>query len=131
RQTDITNSGLAAQTAIISPLSKLRRKRIIMIATIAAITLSAMLGGVQLIRVSTDKGDLVIETSNDAEVEVAITKNAVKIHDLAGKRTYELKIGSQPLPSGEYRIELADNSGLKLETDKFTIEHGGTRTIKA
>src|SRR6185369_1475271 len=85
----------------------------------------------QIIRVSTDNGDLVIETSGDAEVEVAIKNGAVKIHDKAGKRTYELKVGSQPLPSGEYLIELADDSGLKLETKQFTIERNGTRTLKA
>src|SRR5205823_935252 len=79
RQTEVTTSGLAAITALIAPPDKPRRKRIIMIAAISALTVSAVLGGVQIIKVSTDKGDLVIETSGDAEVEVAIKNGAVRI----------------------------------------------------
>jgi serine/threonine protein kinase/formylglycine-generating enzyme required for sulfatase activity len=146
QQTDNTNPGVsivavgsAVRTAGIDAASlvrtadptRIRRKRIALLATFAALVTAGVLAGVQVIRVSTGQGDLVIETSGDADVEVAIKNGRVKIHDVAGKRTYELKVGAQSLATGDYRIELTDDNGLKLETKEFTIERNGTRTIRA
>jgi serine/threonine protein kinase len=132
RLTELTASGIVVPSAA----EKLRptrsgRRRIVAIPTLIVIAVIAALGGLQLITVATDKGDLVIETGSDAEVEVAIKNGAVQIRDLAGKRTYELKPGSQRLASGKYQIALSDDSGLRLETTEFSIERNGRKTIKA
>ncbi len=137
RQAEATDAGFPVprfairRPAAANPWRLTVNRKQITIAGAIVLGLAAVLAAVQLIRVSTDGGDLVIETGGDTDVEVAIKNGSVTIRDLAGKRTYELKVGRQPLPSGEYRIELSDDSGLKLETDKFTIERSGRRTIRA
>lgn len=83
-----------------------------------------------LVRVATDKGDLVIQAA-DSQVEVAIQNSGVRIHDRDGKRTYDLKVGTQPLKTGEYTIAVTEETGLKLQTTTFLVERNGRVVIKA
>ena len=91
---------------------------------LAALVAFAMLGIV--IRVSTDRGDLVI-TSTDPGVRVAIKKSGRMVHE------WELEQGNNKFMvwSGDYEIELAGQfDGLTVKDGEFTLTRGDTRRVR-
>lgn len=68
----------------------------------------------------TDKGTLVVEA--DPSVEINVKNEKVNVHDPVSEKTYSVAIGSQPLPSGVYQLEIEDReSGLILSSQIVTI----------
>jgi len=97
------------------------------VALVAALVVISLAGIV--LRWSTDRGDLVIE-SNDPRIEVAFRDASIKIVDQESKRTYDLRFGRQRLPSGDYAIEV-EEGGLRFETKEFKIERTAMVSIRA
>jgi len=73
-----------------------------------------------VVRIQTDRGELVISTqNNEVEVEVRQGGKLVKIIDTrTGK--------ALTLASGEYDLQLKGAEGLKLDLDKVTLKRGAT-----
>jgi len=89
----------------------------------AGILALVILGGV-IVRVTTAKGTLVIE-SEDPSVEVIVKgQGGVTLRLGPDRREFNLK-------PGDYGIELVEpKAGLKLSTEQFTITNGGKETVK-
>jgi eukaryotic-like serine/threonine-protein kinase len=102
-----------------------RRPRPWQIAVAVGVAVVAALGVAQIITVMTAKGTLVIERDPAAtDVEVVVKKGGAVIKDRTRDREIELK-------AGDYTIELADRrGGLRLSTDKFTIERNGRPIVR-
>jgi HEAT repeat protein/tRNA A-37 threonylcarbamoyl transferase component Bud32 len=89
----------------------------------AAVALAVLLGGI--IYVQTDRGRIVIETSDEKIAVMIHNAGGVKIVDQATNREYILKGGEHSLPSGEYQIEVTDPlAGLEFETKTFELKRG-------
>jgi hypothetical protein len=79
--------------------------------------------GPQIIRIATNRGQLVIKT-DDPDVKVEVRGETVRIIDLRTERTIDLKAGA-------YEIKLTDAAGgLTLSTDKFTLTRGGKAVVE-
>jgi hypothetical protein len=77
-----------------------------------------------------DKGTLVVESS-DPQVEVRIAGERVTVVDPLNSRTYEIRIGETPLPSGVYQLELAEaNSDLVFSSQTIAIRRGEQTIVK-
>ncbi len=71
-----------------------------------------------------DKGTLVVETS-DPQVEVHVVGERASVRDPLTNRTYEIRIGPTPLPSGVYQLELTDKaSDLVFSSQTIAIRRG-------
>jgi len=84
-----------------------------------------------VVRVVTDRGEIVVDTGDDPQVKVAIENGHVLIRDRKRDRTYELSVARQPLPSGEYELEVNEAGGLMFQTRQFRIHHGKTTKVRA
>jgi serine/threonine protein kinase/Leucine-rich repeat (LRR) protein len=88
--------------------------------------LVAFFFGGQLIRVATNKGQIVIEV-DDPSITLQVKENQVVIHDGQGQAEITLAAGDHQLevsvkqPAGE----------AKFKTDRFTLSRGGTKVIEA
>jgi eukaryotic-like serine/threonine-protein kinase len=81
--------------------------------------------GAQLIRIATNKGEIVIEV-DDPSVGVTVSENAVVIHDGRGQAEIVLAAGDHQLA-----VTLKQPSGTSsFETEKFTLERGGKKILK-
>ena len=83
-----------------------------------------LLGAVITYRITTDKGELVIETE-DPDIEVVVKQRGKKVEiiDRHTKKRIELW-------SGSYELELqGDNPRLRLSTEKFTLERGDKEVV--
>lgn len=95
---------------------------------LAALLLIALALAAVAIRVQTDKGEFIVDATND--VAVLVDKAGLKIRDKATGREYSLRPGKHPLRSGEYQIDVAElPSGLELSTDTFRLTRGGEATV--
>ncbi|HAN96760.1 MAG TPA: hypothetical protein DCQ98_04700 [Planctomycetaceae bacterium] len=93
-----------------------------------SIVFAALLGFGGIVQVMTDRGTLVIE--GDDEVAIAIEGERVTLRDRASGRRWELKVGTNPLPSGQYEIEVTDpDSGLVFASREFGLLRGEQRRI--
>jgi serine/threonine protein kinase/Leucine-rich repeat (LRR) protein len=80
--------------------------------------------GAQLIRIATDKGQVVIEI-DDPQVEVTIRENRVAILDRPGQREITLAAGEH-----ELEVTVKEPTGEKtFTTDRFTLSRGGRKII--
>jgi tRNA A-37 threonylcarbamoyl transferase component Bud32 len=105
-----------------------RKRRIARLAVAAGLLAAAIVAGV-VIYIQTDRGEFEIWTDND-QVALEINKNGVTVHDQAGKRKYELKVGKRSLPSGEYIVS-DPSGGIEFSTQKFRIVRGGKERLVA
>jgi hypothetical protein len=100
--------------------------------TAALLLAGVMIAAALVIIVQTDKGELVLETSDD-NIAVQIDKaGGVRIHDRAANREYRLKVGEHRLRSGEYEIvasELPD--GIEMTGSDFKLKRGETVRLTA
>ncbi len=77
----------------------------------------------------TDKGTLVVEASSD--VEVKIKNEVVKILDPKTGKSYEIRIGANPLPSGVYQLESTHpDSDLVFSSNVIAIQRGAKQLVK-
>jgi serine/threonine protein kinase len=71
-----------------------------------------------------DKGTLVVET-NDPDIEVKIVGEQVSVKDPLTNKEYTIRIGSSPLPSGVYQLEMNDlTSELVFSSQTIAIRRG-------
>lgn len=89
----------------------------------------AGLTGYQLI-LRTGDGTLIVHVDGDADVR--FQKGELRIHDTDGKLKYTLKpsVKNKTLPPGQYLIDVAGVDGLKLETNRFSLERDGQATVR-
>ncbi|HEV8072018.1 MAG TPA: protein kinase [Planctomycetaceae bacterium] len=81
--------------------------------------------GAQLIRIATNKGQVVIQI-DDPEVAVTIQENRVAIQDRPGQREITLKAGEHQL-----EVTVKESTGEKtFTTDKFMLRRGGRKVIE-
>jgi serine/threonine protein kinase/Leucine-rich repeat (LRR) protein len=97
----------------------------------AAIVLAALLSlvvflfGAQLIRIATNKGQVVIKV-NDPAVAITLTEDQIVIHDGKGSAEITLAAGDH-----EFDVTVKQPSGEnKFKTDKFTLERGGRKVVE-
>jgi uncharacterized protein (TIGR03067 family) len=97
----------------------------------AAAVASAVLLAGAVIYVQTDRGEFVINTS-DEKVAVIVNSPGVKIRDQLSGREYLLKAGTQDVRTGNYKIVSSElPEGLEIEGDVFTIKRNGRAVATA
>ncbi|HEV3261263.1 MAG TPA: serine/threonine-protein kinase [Gemmataceae bacterium] len=99
---------------------------------VALIALGACgyLFGPSLYRIVFNKGELTVDI-DDPQVEAALTRAGVMLHDRTTDRKYGLKPGRQDLKAGDYAIDVTEEAGgLRFSTTEFTIQRGGTTSVK-
>jgi hypothetical protein len=97
------------------------RRQAVLAVVLVLLGLSALLLGIAVYRIQTDKGELIIEAHDEA-VEVLVKQGGavVRVLDTRTGKAIELK-------SGEYELELKGQpSGLKLDVQKVTLKRGQT-----
>jgi WD40 repeat protein len=110
------------------PAAPRRRRRLL--AAVAAAVLLAALGGAgylfgpTVIRIATDRGEVVLRT-DDPGVEVTVRQGGKVVVILDRKTQQQVE-----LPSGEYEVALnGDPGGLRLSATTFTLKRGATRIV--
>jgi tRNA A-37 threonylcarbamoyl transferase component Bud32 len=103
------------------------RRRILVAAAVAMLTvvpLSYFCGGT-VIRLVTNKGDLVIET-DDPNLEVTVKGPSATIYDKVKDRRFVLT-------AGDYDVEVREegDGGVRFATKRFSITRGGKETLNA
>ncbi len=104
-----------------------RGRRVLWLAIVIGLAVFLPLGylfGAQVIRIATNKGQVVIQI-DDPKVEVTIRENHVAILDRPGQREITLT-------SGEHELEVTvkEATGEKaFTTDRFTLSRGGRKVI--
>ena len=115
-------------TPLLSLLAQAKgRKWMRIVFTTVAVSL---LGGFVLfagtiIRIATNKGELLIET-NDPNVEVTVKGDNATVYDKVRDRRFVLT-------AGEYEVEVREegDGGLRFDTKRFSITRGGKETFNA
>jgi tRNA A-37 threonylcarbamoyl transferase component Bud32/Tol biopolymer transport system component len=111
-----------------SPLT--RRFWLAVAATVALLVLGGGLLGVVAYRIATDKGEFVVGV-DDPEVEMMLAKHGLTVKDRKTNREYVLKAGRQELRTGDYEIEVTEETGgLDFSTKQFRIVHDGKERVK-
>jgi serine/threonine protein kinase len=106
--------------------SSTRLRRLMMAAAVALLVLLplAYFFGGTIIRVATNKGELVVEVDDD-HVEVVVKQNGVELRDKTKDRKFVLT-------AGEGEVEFFDpDTGAKMATKKFTLTRSGMETVTA
>ncbi|MBI3863065.1 MAG: protein kinase [Planctomycetia bacterium] len=119
----------ALQPFAAGTIAKPRRgiRRIVAAAVLAA---AVLLCGA-IIYVQTDKGEFIINTS-DEDVAVIVNSSGVKIRDQVSGREYLLKAGTQDVRTGNYKIVLSElPEGIEIEGDVFTVKRSGRAVATA
>ncbi|QEG21894.1 serine/threonine protein kinase [Mariniblastus fucicola] len=75
-----------------------------------------------------DKGTLVVEA--DPSINVSIANEEVSIEDPQTGKNFKVTIGENPLPSGVYQLQLADESGYTLSSNIITIRRGEKQIVR-
>jgi WD40 repeat protein len=111
--------------------SRRRRPRWLLVAAaVAVLLLGAALLGVAVYRLSTDKGEFLVEVDDD-KVEVLLAKHGLTVHERDTGRKYTLKPGRQDLQTGDYEIDVTEQGGgLEFSTRTFSIKRGGKESVK-
>ena len=119
---------MPAKPAPVLPESP-RRRRVWAAIAAAAIAVPAVVGAVvyanAIVRIATDTGELVVETS-DPNIDVLVKQDGrVVISDRPKDRTFVLSAGAGV-------IEFRDpETGVVLKTEQFRIERGGKAVVSA
>ncbi len=96
---------------------------------VGALSVAATVLLAALIYVQVDQGELAIETQDD-RVAVLVGDKSVKLRDLAANREYVLKVGSQRLRAGAYKIDVQElPAGLQFATTAFTLKRGDKTVV--
>ncbi len=92
--------------------------------SIVVLGIFALLLGVVVYRIQTDKGEIVITADEDAEISVKQGGKEITVYDTKTKQKLILN-------SGTYELELRGKpTGLKLDIEKATIKRGDTFLAK-
>ncbi len=123
----------AEVAAVLRPFATVPPKWRRWLRPVAALLLAgALTAAAAIIIVQTDKGEFVIETSDD-NIAVQIDKaGGVKIHDRAANREYRLKVGEHRIRSGEYEIIASElPNGIEMTGSDFKLKRGETVRLTA
>jgi serine/threonine protein kinase len=121
------SAALAAIAAPAPPRPPRRRGRLLAAVAVLALALglASYWYGATLLRVITNKGQLVIETS-DPDVEVIVRRDGQQIHIQDRKSHQQID-----LEAGAWQIRLSGGKdGLTLSTDHFTLKRGGREIVR-
>jgi serine/threonine protein kinase/Leucine-rich repeat (LRR) protein len=101
----------------------LRRRRLIAAAVfLAVLGAAALFFGGTVIRVVTNKGELIVQVDDD-RVEVVVKQNGVEVRDKTKERVFVLTAGK-----GE--VEFFDpETGVKMTTRRFSLSRGGRNRV--
>jgi hypothetical protein len=112
-----------------APSPKRRRLRYAVAALLLA---GALTAAAAVIIVQTDKGEFVIDTSDD-NIAVQLDKaGGVKIYDRAASREYRLKVGEHRIRSGEYEVIVSElPGGIEMTGSDFKLKRGETVRLTA
>jgi hypothetical protein len=99
-----------------------RRHRLLVAAVALAVLLPLGYYGGTVLRIVTNKGELVVAV-DDPTVEVVVKMNGVVVQDRTTKREFTLTAGD----GGE--VEVYEKDGIKLATKKFTLTRGGKEIV--
>ncbi|MBI3469015.1 MAG: SUMF1/EgtB/PvdO family nonheme iron enzyme, partial [Planctomycetes bacterium] len=112
------------------PLTIARFKRWVpLTAAVAMLLLAGVFFAPQIIRIVTNKGVIVVEAA-DKDVELSVKGDALTIRDQETDQTYQLKIGRQNIPAGDYWLEVTSDAGLDVDTPEFKITRNGKQVVK-
>jgi WD40 repeat protein/tRNA A-37 threonylcarbamoyl transferase component Bud32 len=102
-----------------------RRLRQMIAAALAVLLVGAGLFGLVIYRITSDKGEVVIET-DDSDVEVVVTQGGKEVTILDPRSRQKVT-----LDTGEYTVRLAGNpDGLKIDMpETFTLRRGDTKIV--
>jgi WD40 repeat protein len=105
--------------------SRRRRLRPLVAAALAMLLVGAGLLGLVVYRITTDKGEVVIET-DDPDVEVVVLRGGKEVTVLDPRSRQKVR-----LDTGEYTLRLAGNpDGLKIDVPPtFTLRRGDTKIV--
>jgi WD40 repeat protein len=82
--------------------------------------------GGTLLRLATNKGELIIETSDrDIEVTIRQGEGQPEVH-LVDRRTKRALV----LQAGDYEIQVKEKDGLQFATKRLTLNRGGQEVVK-
>ncbi len=111
---DLADTPRSGERGYGSATSRSHRRR-----TATLVASLAVLLGVVIYRIQTDKGELVITADEDAEISIKQGGKEVRIYDTKSKQKLILN-------SGTYDLELKGKpTGLKLDIEKATLMRGG------
>jgi serine/threonine protein kinase len=82
--------------------------------------LVAAAAAVVVLQFKSGDGTLVIEITDPA-VEAKFSASGLTIQDTHNNKSYTLKVKTKDLPSGDYRILVADDGGLEVDTREFKL----------
>jgi WD40 repeat protein/serine/threonine protein kinase len=121
---DFARSGASVTTEFIRPAPRSRRPRLLT-AVAALLLLGVALLSAVIVRITTNKGEIIIE-ADDPDVEVVVTKSGKVVTILDTKSNQKVT-----LDTGEYVVSLAGNSdGLKIDVPPaFTLRRGDTKIV--
>jgi tRNA A-37 threonylcarbamoyl transferase component Bud32 len=106
-------------TAAAPPRRRRRRLAAAVVLGIAAAATAAVL------YVHTDKGEFVIETTDDS-VAVMVNERGVKIKDQVSGREYLLRAGKQDVRTGVYEVLVSElPEGIEVTAPSLTVKRGG------
>jgi predicted Ser/Thr protein kinase len=104
--------------------SRVRKNRLLLGSAIGALAFLVLVGLI-VVRIATDKGELVIET-DDPNIEVVVTQGGKQVTIIDVQMKQQIR-----LASGTYELELAKGrQGLRLSTDTFTLTRGSRETVR-
>jgi hypothetical protein len=115
----------AAETPARSRGAAWKRRGLAAALVLAALLPLAYFFGGTIIRIATNRGELVIET-DDPNIEVTIKGGGVTIHDKVKDRRFVLT-------AGDYDLEVREvgDGGVRFATKRFSITRGGKETFNA
>ncbi|HEV3263036.1 MAG TPA: serine/threonine-protein kinase, partial [Gemmataceae bacterium] len=121
--------GRAAQTMPRAP--RRRRPWLTVVAMLLGVLgMGGYVFGPVVYRIVLNQGELAVEI-DDPEVEVALSRADVMVHDRTTDREYRLRPGRQDLQAGDYAIAVTEAAGgLRFSTKEFTITRGGRTSLK-
>ncbi len=130
RRTPDAEAVPAAEPAEDGDAPKARGKKGLLIAAVAALLLVA--GSVAAVLVfSTKDGTLTVEIA-DTNADVRFKNGKLEIYDDKGALKYTLEANTKEkggIAPGKYVVKVVGADGVKLDTDEFTMDKGGKRTL--
>ena len=115
----------ATKTARPASAKSAANRKILYVAGAIAALAALMVAATIVVRITTDKGELIVETDNP-NIELIVTQGGKQVTIVDGQTKQQIK-----LSSGAYEIELAKGGpGLQLSTNQFTLSRGGREIVR-
>lgn len=106
---------------IAAPSQRRRRFAITVAMVLLALGAVGVYFAPTIIRIATDKGELLVEVG-DPDIEVVVKQNGAVVEQKSTRRSFILRVAG-----GE--VEVFEKDGVHLTTKKFTLTRGGATTV--